>query len=77
MRQSWETITSVSTGHIILTPDPTRKGRAATAGIEPGISSLGVARFTNWATEMTKINAKKAQRLAEYSYINSHSGKEP
>ena len=38
MRQSWETMTSVSAGHIILTP--------TTAGIEPRIASPGVARST-------------------------------
>ena len=39
-------MTSVSVGHIILTTDPTSRERAATAGIEPGSSSPGVARST-------------------------------
>ena len=30
--------------------DPTSRGRAATAEIEPGTSSPGVARSTDWAT---------------------------
>ena len=30
--------------------DPTRRERTATAGIEPGTSSPGVARSTDWAT---------------------------
>ena len=43
MRQSWETMTSVSAGHIILTP-------TQPVGIEPGTSWPGVARSTDWAT---------------------------
>ena len=30
--------------------DPTSRERAATAGIEPGTSSPGAVRFTDWAT---------------------------
>ena len=37
---------SVSAGHIILDTDPTSRERAATAGIEPGPSSPGLARST-------------------------------
>ena len=36
MRQSGETMTSVSAGHIILTPTQPVRERAATAGIERG-----------------------------------------
>ena len=51
MKQSWETMTFVSAGQIILTPtQPVGSGRAATAEIEPGTSSPGVARSTDWAT---------------------------
>ena len=50
MRQSRETMTSVSAGHIILTPtQPVGSGRAI-VGIEPEISSPAVARSTDWAT---------------------------
>ena len=42
MRQSWETITSVSVGHI-TDIKPTSREQAATAGIEPQTSSPGVA----------------------------------
>ena len=49
MRQSWETMTSVSASHYTDT-DPTSRERAATAGIEPGTSSTGVVRSTDWAT---------------------------
>ena len=42
-------MTSVSAGHIMLTPS---KGRAATAVIEPWTSSAGIARSTDWATAL-------------------------
>ena len=44
MRQRWETMTSISAGHIILTPTQPQ-GR-----IEPGTSSPGVMRSTDWGT---------------------------
>ena len=45
-RQSWETMTSVSAGHIIRTPTqpPSSRERAATAGIGHRTSSPGGAR---------------------------------
>ena len=46
-RHSIKTMTSVSTGHIILTSS---RGRAATAGIKLGTSSPGVLRYIDWAT---------------------------
>ena len=51
MRQSWETMASVSAGHIndYTDTDPTSRERAATAGVEPGTSSPGVACSTDWA----------------------------
>ena len=48
MRQSWETMTCLSRSHYTDT-DPTSRERAATAGIESGTSSPGVARSTDWA----------------------------
>ena len=47
MRQSGQTMTSVSAGHIILTTTQPIGRRAATAGIEPGTSSPAVARSTD------------------------------
>ena len=49
MRQSWETMTSVSACHIITDTDPTSRERAVTAAIETGTSSPEVARSTDWA----------------------------
>ena len=52
MRQSWETTASVSADHIILT---STHSMAATAEIEPGTSSPGVARSTDWATASLQL----------------------
>ena len=52
MRQSGETMTSVSAGQIIVytDTDPTSREQVDTAVIEPRTSSPGVARSTDWAT---------------------------
>ena len=52
-RQSGKIMTSVSAGHILLIPiQPVASAeRAATAGIKPRTSLLGVARSADWATD--------------------------
>ena len=40
--------------------DPTSRERAATAGIEPGTSSSGVARSTDWATAPPTSEVRKS-----------------
>ena len=49
-RQSWETHDFCLSWSHYTDTDPTSRERAATAGIEPGTSSPGAARFTDWAT---------------------------
>ena len=52
MRQSWETLTSISAGHIILTPTlAVGSGRPQwESNPGPHLTSSGVARSTDWAT---------------------------
>ena len=54
-RQSRETMTFVSAGHILMTPTQPVEEQAATAVIEPRTFLPGVARSTDWATALSPV----------------------
>ena len=55
MRQSWETMTSVSDSHIILTPARSVGGERPQQESNAGTSSPGVGRSTDWAAAPQRI----------------------
>ena len=63
LRQSWETMTfCLSRSHYTDT-DPNSRERAATAGIESGISSPGVVPSTDWATGPPNLDSRLNDNL--------------